>query len=151
LVRDQDDEYNYRIRKLGGRLVLAADVSSRYHSRATLRSLWWQYFGYGFWKTRVLLKHPRQMKARQFVPGVLVACLALGVIFSPFSHRARSLLGATILSYSAASASASWRLAAQSDSQHLMKLPAAFAAMHMGYGVGFLLGLARIGAGKTEC
>lgn len=150
LVRDQDDEYNYRIRKLGGRLLLAADVSSRYYSRASLRSLWRQYFGYGFWKTRVLLKHPRQMKARQFVPGVLVACLALGVIFSPFSRRARRLLGATILSYSAASGTASWRVAAQNDSQHLTKLPAAFAAMHLGYGAGFLLGLARIGAGKTE-
>jgi glycosyltransferase involved in cell wall biosynthesis len=58
MVRDQDDEYNYRIRKLGGKLLLAADVRSRYYSRASLKSLWRQYFQYGYWKARVLWKHP---------------------------------------------------------------------------------------------
>ena len=38
-TKNQDDEYNYRIRKLGGKLLLAADVHSRYYSRATLRVL----------------------------------------------------------------------------------------------------------------
>ncbi len=144
LVRDQDDEYNYRIRKLGGRLLLAADVGSRYYSRANLPSLWRQYFGYGFWKAHVLMKHPRQMKARQFVPVGLVACLALSIMFSPFSKNARRLLVATIASYGAASAAASWRVAAQTERRHVTKLPAAFAAMHLSYGAGFLTGLGRI-------
>ena len=144
LVRDQDDEYNYRIRKLGGRLLLAADVGSRYYSRADLPSLWRQYFGYGFWKARVLMKHPRQMKARQFVPVGLVACLALGIVFSPFSRHARRLLVATIASYATASTAASWHVAAQTDRRHLTKLPVAFAAMHLSYGAGFLAGLARV-------
>ena len=33
LVRNQDDEYNYRLRKLGARMLLAADVKSDYYSR----------------------------------------------------------------------------------------------------------------------
>src|SRR4030095_7407833 len=53
LVRNQDDEYNYRLRKLGVKILLAADVRSRYYSRATLRKLGSQYFQYGYWKVRV--------------------------------------------------------------------------------------------------
>jgi succinoglycan biosynthesis protein ExoA len=63
LVRNQDDEYNYRIRGLGGVLLLAPDVRSRYYSRGTLRSLWRQYYQYGYWKVRVMQKHPRQTSA----------------------------------------------------------------------------------------
>ncbi len=43
LVRNQDDEYNYRLRKLGARILLAGDVTSDYYSRTSLRSLWRQY------------------------------------------------------------------------------------------------------------
>lgn len=144
LVRDQDDEYNYRIRKLGGRLLLAADVNSLYYSRSGLASLWRQYFGYGFWKARVLWRHPRQMKARQFVPAASVACLGFGVLFFPFSRPVRRLLLIALLVYGSASRLASACVATQTDRRHLPKLPAAFAAMHLSYGTGFLLGNAAI-------
>ena len=44
LVRNQDDEYNYRLRKIGAKLLLAADVHSTYYSRSNLRSLWKQFY-----------------------------------------------------------------------------------------------------------
>lgn len=143
-VRNQDDEYNYRIRKLGGRLLLAADVRSRYYSRASLASLWRQYFGYGFWKARVLRKHPRQMKARQFVPAIFVAWLGLGLLLFPFSRPARRLLSFALLNYGSASVLASAHVAARTDWRYSFKLPSAFAAMHISYGSGFLLGNAAI-------
>src|SRR5262249_47693295 len=46
LVRNQDDEYNYRLRKLGARILLAADVKSRYYSRGNFRKLTRQNFQY---------------------------------------------------------------------------------------------------------
>jgi succinoglycan biosynthesis protein ExoA len=150
LVRDQDDEYNYRIRKLGGRLLLAGDVKSRYYSRAGLSSLWRQYFGYGFWKSRILWRHPRQMKARQFVPAAFVACLGVSAVFFPFSRGARRLMRTALLAYGSASALASARVATQTDRRYLPKLPAAFAAMHLSYGAGFLLGNARIAAAEVR-
>src|SRR6185295_16481615 len=67
--------------KLGGRLLLATDVRSDYYSRATLRSLWRQYFQYGFYKVRILQTYPRQMQPRQFVPLALV----LALIATPFA------------------------------------------------------------------
>ena len=76
LVRNQDDEYNYRIRGAGGKLLLASDVRSRYYSRASFQKLWNQYFQYGYWKVRVLQKHPRQMSLRQFVPPLFMIAIA---------------------------------------------------------------------------
>ncbi len=69
LVRNQDDEYNYRLRKLGAKLLLAADVRSEYYSRGSLRTLWRQYFQYGYWKVRVMQKHPRQMSRAAIHPS----------------------------------------------------------------------------------
>lgn len=144
MVRNQDDEYNYRIRKMGGKLLLAADVRSRYYSRATYRSLWRQYFGYGFWKTRVLQKHPRQMSVRQFVPMVFVLAVLGGLLLAPFSRFGRRLLAGALSAYAAANAAASVDLATRTDQRHLLKLPPAFAAIHFSYGLGFLLGGYRV-------
>ncbi|MBN1630783.1 MAG: glycosyltransferase family 2 protein [Thermoleophilia bacterium] len=146
MVRDQDDEYNYRIRKLGGRLLLAADVKSAYYSRADIRSLWRQYYGYGYWKARILRKHPHQMSLRQFVPGAFVACLVTLALLSPFSPKARRLLLAASLAYVTASGVASFDAASRSRWRHLPILPAAFAVLHLSYGVGFLVGNGRLAA-----
>ncbi len=142
MVRDQDDELNYRLRARGGRILLSPDIRSRYFNRPTVRSLARQYFQYGFWKVRVLQKHPRQMRPRQFAPPALVAGLGLLGAASPFWRPARLALAALAGSYAAANLAASARTARKSGAR-LALLPPAFAAMHFSYGLGFLSGLAR--------
>lgn len=147
LVRNQDDEYNYRLRKAGHRLLLAPDVRSRYYSRANLRSLWRQYRQYGFWKVRVLQKHPRQMSLRQFVPPAFVAALllSLSAALLPMPGRAMGgwLLAAVGGSYGLANLAAALWTARSTGWRYLPVLPAAFALLHLGYGAGFLQGLVR--------
>ena len=99
LVRNQDDEYSYRVRKLGGRILLAPDIQSRYYSRASFRKLWKQYFQYGYWKVRVLQKHSRQMSARQFVPPLFVIALLLLCVTAPFFVVSKWSLIATAGAY----------------------------------------------------
>lgn len=142
-VRNQDDEYNYRIRAMGGKILLAADVGSRYYSRSSLRSLWRQYFQYGFWKVRVAQKHPRQMRARQFVPPLFVAGLASSALGAPFSRSARTVLALTAGSYACANLAWSTRAAVRRGRSHLRLLPVVFATLHLSYGAGFLMGLLR--------
>ena len=72
LTRNQDDEFNYRLRKAGGKIFITPQIKSYYYSSSNLAKLWKQYFQYGVWKIRVLQKHPRMMRLRQFVPGVFV-------------------------------------------------------------------------------
>jgi succinoglycan biosynthesis protein ExoA len=142
LVRNQDDEYNYRIRELGGKILLAEDVRSTYFSRTSLKGLWRQYFQYGYWKVRVLQKHPRQMSLRQFVPPLFVLGLAgsgLMAVWPVFS----ALAPVVPLVYLAANLVASVITSAKKGWKHLPLLPLIFAMLHLSYGLGFLLGLVR--------
>jgi glycosyltransferase involved in cell wall biosynthesis len=143
LVRNQDDEYNYRLRKMGARILLAADVQSRYYSRSSLRSLWRQYRQYGYWKVRVLQKHPFQMSARQFVPPFFVAAVATAVCAAPFSAEGKIVLSAILSTYVAANLAAAVSVIRRHHLSRPAMLPLAFAALHTGYGVGFLVGLVR--------
>ena len=54
LIRNQDDELNLRIVRGGGRVWQSPRIRSWYWPRASLRTLFAQYFQYGFWKVRVM-------------------------------------------------------------------------------------------------
>lgn len=140
LVRNQDDEYNSRLRKRGGRILLAADVRSTYFSRTALRPLWRQYFQYGYWKVRVLQKHPRQMSARQFVPPLFVVALTASLIALPLTSLGYWWLAAVAGPYVAAALLASVWLSRR-DLVLSPLLPVIFAILHISYGAGFLEGL----------
>ena len=143
LVRNQDDEYNYRIRETGGKVLLAEDVRSEYYSRGSLKKLWKQYFQYGFWKVRVLQKHPKQMSLRQFVPLLFVLAILLTLLLSlllPWGWKALlALLGLYLLANLLASAVT----ASGKRFRTNLLLPLAFIIIHVGYGLGFLVGLFR--------
>jgi succinoglycan biosynthesis protein ExoA len=143
LVRNQDDEFNYRLRAAGGRILLSPKIRSRYYGRSSLSSLARQYFQYGLWKVRVLQKHPRQMRPRHFIPPLYVATLlllALGALFAP-ATRVGLLGGAGI--YVVACLFASAAAARRTRFPEALLLPAVFAVLHLSYGIGFLAGLVR--------
>ena len=145
LVRNQDDEFNYRLRAAGGRIFLTPAVKSRYTVRGTPRSLFSQYFQYGFWKVRVLQKHAAQMRPRQFVPPsfvlalVATSVLALGLPAIPAARLpVLVLLAAYILAIAAAVAVETRRQGANPA-----LLAFVFPILHVAYGAGFLIGLMR--------
>jgi succinoglycan biosynthesis protein ExoA len=144
LVRNQDDEFNYRIRKLGGRILLIPDASSRYVARSSLRLLRKQYFQYGLWKVRVLQKHPYQMQPRHFVPALFVFTLLSSALLSPFLGLARAGLVIVTLLYVVANLSVSAIVTRKARRWKLLpSLPIVFATLHFAYGIGFLAGLIR--------
>lgn len=141
LIRNQDDEYNYRIRAAGGKILLAEDVQSVYFSRGSLKKLWKQYFGYGYWKVRVFQKHPRQLSLRQFVPLLFVLGLILSIFLSIIFSWGWILLGFLVSFYSFANLTAA---IIEAHSHGLDKAPfitLCFATIHISYGFGFLYGL----------
>ncbi len=141
MVRNQDDEFNYRLRAHGGRILLCPQIRSQYTNRSSPRKLWRQYFEYGYWKVRVLQKHPRQMQWRQFVPPVFVVALlgALGLsalrVFWPLALIAGSYMVANL-------AACLW-IAGRYGLRYLAVLPVVFSILHLSYGTGFLNGLIR--------
>lgn len=143
LIRNQDDEYNYRIREAGGKILLAEDVRSEYYSRGSLKKLWRQFFQYGFWKVRVLQKHPRQMSLRQFVPLAFILALTLSLLLSFVVSWGWLTLLILLTSYLLANLAASILTASGQNCKTLLLLPLAFAIIHLSYGLGFLVGLFR--------
>ncbi len=141
LVRNQDDEFNYRLRAHGGRILLSPRIRSQYYNRTSTRSLWRQYYQYGFYKVRVLQKHPRQMRVRQFVPPAFVAAILGGALLSPLSKKIRAVWQLVVIAYTGANLAVSWRIARKHGWTHIWRLPVVFAILHFSYGLGFLHGL----------
>ena len=141
LVRNQDDEFSYRLRKSGGKILLAPDIRVRYYSRSNFKSLWRQYYQYGFWKVRVLQLHPKQMSLRQFVPFGFVASVGILALLSLFSTFAGWTLAAGLTLYLLANLAASAKAAARVKFTSLPFVSLSFAILHFSYGFGFLAGL----------
>lgn len=139
MVRNQDDELSYRILDNGGKIVCNPEIKSQYYNRATLKSLWRQYFQYGLYKVRVLQKHPRQIRIRQFVPPVFVFALLISLYFVilPSTRPFASIIP---LLYLLVNFCASLITASKLGWEHLYLLPVTFAILHLSYGLGFLAG-----------
>jgi len=143
MIRNQDDEFNYRLREYGGEIYSTPKIRSFYYSRATLGGLWKQYFQYGFYKVRVLQKHPRQMSLRQFVPPLFVLALLFSSLLS-ILPATRSLSLVVPAAYLLANLAASLMTAYKNKilfRPSFFILPIAFAILHISYGLGFLAGL----------
>ena len=144
MVRNQDDELSFRLRKSGGKIVQSTAIRVRYHVRNSFRLLFWQFAQYGYWKVRVVRKHPRQASIRHFVPGTFVALVLLSAICAPFVSLAAGVLAALWMLYFIGTGSATVLQLLRSGNLGLWPGTVfALLMMHFGYGTGFLLGWAR--------
>jgi glycosyltransferase involved in cell wall biosynthesis len=157
LVRNQDDELNLRLTRSGGLIWHTPAMRSRYVPRGTLRQLFAQYRQYGYWKVLVIRKHRIPASPRHLVPGLFVAGLvglaALLVAAGAVSALSDGSPTAGVVALSAGSAlmavagvyavAIGWAAlqAHQGETDILPLLPAVFACIHVGYGVGFLEGV----------
>ncbi|HTR47821.1 MAG TPA: glycosyltransferase family 2 protein [Verrucomicrobiae bacterium] len=139
LVRNQDDEYSYRLRKLGAKVILAADIHSLYFSRSSYRSLASQYLQYGYWKVRVVQKHPRQMRLGQYAPAAFVLTIIAALALTPVAGFWPLL--ALGLTYGTANFGAAVMVSNRQGWDIFPFLPLAFFLLHFCYGAGFLAGL----------
>lgn len=77
LIRNQDDDFNYRVTQAGGKIYFEADISLKYYVRGNLKQLWKQFLQYGYWKVYVNKKHKAVTTLRQLVPPLFVLFLLL--------------------------------------------------------------------------
>lgn len=146
-VRNQDDELSYRLLDGGGRIICDPAIESRYRSRASLRSLWYQYFDYGYWKVRVLQAHPRQARVRQLMPLGLVVSLGGAALLGMTSRRARDVALLELGIYGSATAAASIRYRDRATPGSAVALAVVYPVLHFAYGFGMLRGLWRFRQG----
>ena len=73
---NEDAELDYRLGQAGYRIWMSGGTQMVYYPRTTLKSLYFQYLGYGRGRARNVLKHRMVPKLRQMVP-LLVAPVVL--------------------------------------------------------------------------
>jgi hypothetical protein len=142
LVRNQDDEFNFRLVARGGRVLLLPEVVSKYYARATFAQTSRMFYQYGYFKPLVARKVGRVMTFRQLVPALFVLSLGLGAALAVPFGWARVALALLAMAY----ASVVLICAARAVPKHGLRcatlLAAVFPLLHASYGVGFLRGLA---------
>jgi succinoglycan biosynthesis protein ExoA len=137
LVRNQDDEFSYRIRKAGGRIIVSPRMRSSYQNRTSWRALAKQFYQYGLWKVRVLQKHPAQMSLRHFVPPGFDA----GVVFALLAgHGLRAVALTAVVVYGGVVLLVG---AAEGRRGNRLRTALALSILHHAWGLGFLVGLVR--------
>ncbi len=141
LIRDQDEEFNYRLIKYGGKIYYTPLIKSYLYIRPNLKKLGKQHFQYGYWKIRVIRKHKMFSTWRHIVPTMLVFSLAGGAISALFSAIGLYFLILVAGSYLLLTAFFSAKISADKGWKYFFVLPPAFVTIHFSYGLGFLKGI----------
>jgi succinoglycan biosynthesis protein ExoA len=145
LRRNQDDEFNLRVRKAGGRVVLDPSIQVHYTPRGSFRGVFRQYHEYGLWKVPVMRKHRQLPSPRSLAPLVLVGSVILLAPFAPRVAVARRLLTFELGAYAAmALAFGTTSVRGRRESWRLLPaVMAVFPTFHAAYGLGMLRGWLR--------
>ena len=142
LVRNQDDEFNYRLIQNGGKIWLDPSIKSYYFVRRSLMGFAKQYFQYGFYKIRVMQKRGGPISIRHLVPLTFLSILFFTTfiflfyqVTLPFYIFACSYLASSIIS------SLLELFTLKHNLISILLLPITYFIMHFSYGLGSLLGL----------
>jgi succinoglycan biosynthesis protein ExoA len=141
LIRNQDDEFNLRLLRSGGKIWQSARIKSWYQPRKSLKALLQQQIQYGYWKVRVIQKHRMPASIRHLVPGIFVFSFLVLLLASFWWTVAMWAWLALVGAYVICNVAASFLTAAQQGWKLFPILPLVFAGYHFGYGWGFLCGL----------
>lgn len=141
---NEDYEFYYRVRAAGGKVFFSPAIRTQYIARADLRALILQYYSYGHQKAVMLSFHPQSVRLRQLIPAAFTPFLAFGTAGAFLARPLAIMLGAVLLVYGALSAAFSlWETVRKKDPAILPIMPVAFFCMHVSWGAGFWVGLAK--------
>ena len=139
LMRNQDDEFNFRVTKAGHKILFTADTSLKYFVRAAYGKLFRQYFQYGYWKVFVNKKHKAVTSMRQLVPAIFVLGLLVALTTGWIHPWWRISVGFGITAYIAMALVMGVRVGATAS--QLPGVMAGFFILHLSYGLGYWNGI----------
>ncbi|MDC0165256.1 glycosyltransferase family 2 protein [bacterium] len=144
LIRNQDDEFNFRLIQSGGKIWLDPSIKSFYTPRLSFLKLFKQYFQYGFYKVRVIQKRRDFSSYRHLVPSAFVLFTIMSIFFLKKSilpllaiiipYTSAALLSTLICSINYKDKNLSF------FTYSLVFLPLIFLTLHVSYGLGSIFG-----------
>ena len=142
LVRNQDNEMNFRIRKNGGKIYLSDDIHLSYYCRDSIGGISAMARKNGMWNVITMKLCPGSMGVRHFIPLLFVASVvglgALGILHPFFGW----LLSAELLMYFLLDILFSAKQA--SGIKEFLTLLVLFPIFHVAYGIGSVIGIGKL-------
>jgi succinoglycan biosynthesis protein ExoA len=138
---NEDVDFDHRIALAGYRIAYDPEMVIHWHVRETVGSVFRQYRRYGRGKAAMVRKNgPDAVRLRHLAPPTLVGLSALALLVSPVWPVSLGFLGLYLTGVVVIGA-VTWCGSADRGETSLLAMPAAFAATHFGWGLGFLEGL----------
>lgn len=139
LIRNQDDEFNGRIIKNGGKIYLLPQLVIDYYARDKVNKAYKMFYQYGLFKPLVNKKLGSPATMRQFFPLVFVLGLIVGPFFGFISPWFMVAYAGVLLAYIGIATMFSLR-----DTKNLKQILIqdwTYFVVHFAYGWGYINGL----------
>lgn len=145
LVRNQDLEFNLRLKRSGGKILMVPEIVSYYYPKAGLGEFWRHNFKDSFWviyplKFGVKTFSWRHLAALFFIIGLVLTGI-LGIFFPLFLRSFLAIAGSYVLASIYFSVTIALK---QKEPRFLFLMPVAFACRHISYGLGSLWGAVKV-------
>ena len=145
LVRSQDIEFNLRLKKAGGKILLVPDIIAYYYPKSNFKEFFVHNFKDGIWAIYPLKFVKIPLCLRHYIPFIFILSLLgtglLGIFFPIFFWLFLFIFGSYFLVANYFSVKISTK---EKDIRFLFLMPVAFACRHIGYGLGSIWGLIKI-------
>jgi len=145
LVRNQDIEFNKRIHRGGGKIIIISDTYSTYYARETFGKLAKNNYGNGKWNI-LTVWYTRQMNSlslRHFVPLAFVLSLILPIIGFIFWPPLIWIAVLSLFGYTTVISLVSFDIA-KKQKLSCINLFKTFFVLHLSYGWGSLMGIIKL-------
>lgn len=139
LVRNQDDELNYRVTEAGYKIYFTHKATLQYVVRASYKGLKNQYFQYGYWKVYVNKLVGSVTTVRQLFPSLLILGILGGLLIFWIHPFLTAVYFLSILTYLIMSIY--FAIKKTTEFTQLFKIVGVFYILHFSYGWGYLKGI----------
>ena len=128
LKRSQDIEFNLRLKRAGGKILLVPDIISYYYPKSNLEDFFLHNFEDGTWAVLPLKFVKTPLKLRHYIPLIFVLTLPLSI----WPYIPISLFFSAQIAF------------CEKDPRLFFVMPLIFATRHFGYGLGSIFGLIKL-------
>ncbi len=144
LVRSQDMEFNRRLVRAGGRILLVPEIVSTYYVRSDIKDFFTHNFNDGVWAIYPYRFVRQPGSLRHLAPLVFMSSAIALLLLSIFSRVSRFILALLLGVYSLLNLYYSFMLSIKEKNTALLPLCfISFLIRHVGYGLGSLYALPR--------
>lgn len=138
LIRNQDDEFHYRMNSAGFKILMIPEMQAVYYVRSSFYALFKQYFQYGLYKPLVLKKVHSGARLRHFIPSLWTLYLVCAVTLSCIFPSGILLCSIPFMLYLMI---ACYVIFKSPPEINPFLLFLGFSTLHISYGTGFIKGL----------